>query len=56
MSESYTVIIERLGDDLRIKESELMELKHVFRCELLAPASFVAASGSVVFLINLFIT
>uniref|UniRef100_W5M6G5 Serine/threonine-protein kinase TNNI3K n=1 Tax=Lepisosteus oculatus TaxID=7918 RepID=W5M6G5_LEPOC len=30
VSESYSVIIERLEDDLRIKESELMELKHVF--------------------------
>uniref|UniRef100_A0A8C4S515 Serine/threonine-protein kinase TNNI3K n=1 Tax=Erpetoichthys calabaricus TaxID=27687 RepID=A0A8C4S515_ERPCA len=30
VTESYSVIIERLEDDLQIKESELMELKHVF--------------------------
>ncbi|KAI1889245.1 hypothetical protein AGOR_G00177160 [Albula goreensis] len=30
VSEAYSVIIERLEDDLRIKDNELMELKHVF--------------------------
>uniref|UniRef100_A0A4W3HVL9 Serine/threonine-protein kinase TNNI3K n=1 Tax=Callorhinchus milii TaxID=7868 RepID=A0A4W3HVL9_CALMI len=30
VSESYGVVIERLEDDLRIKESELLELTHVF--------------------------
>lgn len=31
VSESYAIIIERLEDDLQIKEKELAELKHVFR-------------------------
>ena len=31
VSESYAIIIERLEDDLQIKEKELEELKHVFR-------------------------
>lgn len=31
VSESYAVIIERLEEDLRIKEEEFKELKHVFR-------------------------
>lgn len=31
VSESYAIIIERLEDDLLIKEKELAELKHVFR-------------------------
>ncbi|KAL7828980.1 hypothetical protein SRHO_G00326140 [Serrasalmus rhombeus] len=30
VSESYSVIIERLEDDLRVKEEELADLKHVF--------------------------
>uniref|UniRef100_A0A4W5MMF8 TNNI3 interacting kinase n=1 Tax=Hucho hucho TaxID=62062 RepID=A0A4W5MMF8_9TELE len=30
VSESYSVIIERLEDDLRIKDSELIDLKQVF--------------------------
>ncbi|XP_074687838.1 serine/threonine-protein kinase TNNI3K isoform X4 [Strix aluco] len=30
VSESYAIIIERLEDDLQIKEKELVELKHVF--------------------------
>uniref|UniRef100_A0A493TM33 Uncharacterized protein n=1 Tax=Anas platyrhynchos platyrhynchos TaxID=8840 RepID=A0A493TM33_ANAPP len=30
VSESYAIIIERLEDDLQIKEKELAELKHVF--------------------------
>uniref|UniRef100_A0A8C3K7C8 Protein kinase domain-containing protein n=1 Tax=Calidris pygmaea TaxID=425635 RepID=A0A8C3K7C8_9CHAR len=30
VSESYAIIIERLEDDLQIKEKELTELKHVF--------------------------
>uniref|UniRef100_A0A7M4F4B4 Serine/threonine-protein kinase TNNI3K n=1 Tax=Crocodylus porosus TaxID=8502 RepID=A0A7M4F4B4_CROPO len=30
VSESYAIIIERLEDDLKIKEKELTELKHVF--------------------------
>uniref|UniRef100_A0A667WVY5 Serine/threonine-protein kinase TNNI3K n=1 Tax=Myripristis murdjan TaxID=586833 RepID=A0A667WVY5_9TELE len=30
VSESYSVIIEKLEDDLRIKDTELVELKHVF--------------------------
>ncbi|KAI4872317.1 hypothetical protein NFI96_027744 [Prochilodus magdalenae] len=30
VSESYSVIIERLEDDLRVKEEEMAELKHVF--------------------------
>ncbi|XP_071605933.1 serine/threonine-protein kinase TNNI3K isoform X2 [Heliangelus exortis] len=30
VSESYAIIIERLEDDLQIKEKELLELKHVF--------------------------
>lgn len=31
VSESYAVIIERLEEDLKIKEEEFKELKHVFR-------------------------
>lgn len=31
VSESYAVIIERLEEDLRIKEEEFTELKHAFR-------------------------
>lgn len=31
VSESYAIIMERLEDDLSIKEKELTELKHVFR-------------------------
>jgi len=31
VSESYAVIMERLEDDLQIKDKELAELKHVFR-------------------------
>lgn len=31
VSESYATVTERLEDDLRIKEKELAELKHVFR-------------------------
>lgn len=31
VSESYAVIIERLEEDLRIKEEEFKELNHVFR-------------------------
>ncbi|XP_073752623.1 serine/threonine-protein kinase TNNI3K isoform X4 [Callorhinus ursinus] len=30
VSESYVIIIERLEDDLRIKEKELAELRHIF--------------------------
>uniref|UniRef100_A0A4W4FUM3 Serine/threonine-protein kinase TNNI3K n=1 Tax=Electrophorus electricus TaxID=8005 RepID=A0A4W4FUM3_ELEEL len=33
VSEAYSVIIERLEDDLRIKEHELAELQHVFSSE-----------------------
>lgn len=31
VSESYVIIIERLEDDLQIKEKELAELRHIFR-------------------------
>uniref|UniRef100_A0A8C4XYS1 Fucose-1-phosphate guanylyltransferase n=1 Tax=Gopherus evgoodei TaxID=1825980 RepID=A0A8C4XYS1_9SAUR len=31
VSESYAIILERLEDDLQIKEKEFTELKHVFR-------------------------
>lgn len=30
VSESYVIIIERLEDDLRIKEKEFTELRHIF--------------------------
>ncbi|XP_036718117.1 serine/threonine-protein kinase TNNI3K isoform X3 [Balaenoptera musculus] len=30
VSESYVIVIERLEDDLRIKEKELTELRHIF--------------------------
>lgn len=30
VSESYVIIIERLEDDLQIKEKELIELRHIF--------------------------
>lgn len=31
VSESYVIIMERLEDDLQIKEKELAELRHIFR-------------------------
>lgn len=31
VSESYVIILERLEDDLQIKEKELTELRTVFR-------------------------
>lgn len=31
VSESYSMIMEKLEDDLRIKDEEYSELKHVFR-------------------------
>lgn len=30
VSESYVIIIERLEDDLQIKEKEFTELRHIF--------------------------
>ena len=30
VSESYVIVIERLEDDLQIKEKELTELRHIF--------------------------
>ncbi len=46
VSESYAVIIERLEEDLKIKEEEFKELKHVFRWDWLK-LSFVSLVCSV---------
>lgn len=32
VSESYSVIVEKLEDDLKLKDSELVDLKLAFRC------------------------
>lgn len=32
MGESYSVIVEKLEDDLQLKDSELVDLKLAFRC------------------------